>query len=113
MIGYLTQDYSLIHAFAPRAARRTRQENNVRNRVFKMAPKISDYFAEEEIVAVKGSLDRPISGLVMDSRRVVPGTLFFALPGLRAECLAGAVPSDGKRQHHAVGQPGVATRIEK
>ncbi len=85
MIGYLTQDYSLIHAFAPRAARRTRQENLVRNRVFKMAPKISDYFAEEEIVAVKGSLDRPISGLVMDSRRVVPGTLFFALPGLRAD----------------------------
>ena len=36
-----------------------------------------------EILASKGTLDRPISGLVMDSRRVVPGTLFFALPGLR------------------------------
>src|SRR6185503_17575587 len=55
------------------------------HRIFKMAPKLSDYFRDEEIVAVKGSLDRPISGLVLDSRRVVPGTLFFALPGLRAD----------------------------
>src|SRR5690606_38045869 len=38
-----------------------------------------------EIQAVKGTLDRPISGLVMDSRRVVPGTLFFALPGRRTD----------------------------
>ncbi|MEO7599394.1 MAG: UDP-N-acetylmuramoyl-L-alanyl-D-glutamate--2,6-diaminopimelate ligase [Opitutus sp.] len=50
-----------------------------------MAPKLSDYFGDGEILAVKGSLDRPISGLVLDSRRVVPGTLFFALPGLRAD----------------------------
>ncbi len=81
-----TQNYALIHAFTPRAAGvRTRRDNPVRNRVFKMAPKISDYFNEDEILAVKGSLDRPISGLVMDSRRVVPGNLFFALPGLRAD----------------------------
>ena len=85
MIGYLTQDYSLIHAFAPRPIRRTRRETQLRNRVFKMAPKLSDYFESGEILAVKGSLDRPISGLVMDSRRVVPGTLFFALPGRRAD----------------------------
>ncbi|MBP6506030.1 MAG: UDP-N-acetylmuramoyl-L-alanyl-D-glutamate--2,6-diaminopimelate ligase [Opitutaceae bacterium] len=85
MIGYLTQNYPLIHAFAPRTVRRTRQETLVLNRVFKMAPKISDYFPEGEIIAVKGSLDRPISGLVLDSRRVVPGALFFALPGLRAD----------------------------
>jgi len=85
VIGYLTQNYPLIHAFAPRPAARSRQENLVRNRVFKMAPKLSDYFGAGEILAVKGSLDRPISGLVLDSRRVVPGTLFFALPGLRAD----------------------------
>jgi UDP-N-acetylmuramoyl-L-alanyl-D-glutamate--2,6-diaminopimelate ligase len=50
-----------------------------------MAPILSDYLSAEEIVSSKGSLDRPISGLVMDSRRVVPGNLFFALPGLRAD----------------------------
>ena len=79
MIGYLAQNYSLIHAFAP--ARRTRRETQAATRIFKMAPKLSDYFQEAEILAAKGSLDRPISGLVIDSRRVVPGTLFFALPG--------------------------------
>src|SRR4051812_15735616 len=50
-----------------------------------MAPKLSDYFHDGEILAVKGLLDRPISGIVIDSRRVVPGTLFFALPGQRAD----------------------------
>lgn len=86
MIGYLTQNYPLIHTFAPRSpVRRTRQESLTRNRVIKMAPKLSDFIQPEEIIAAKGSLDRPISGLVMDSRRVVPGNLFFALPGLRAD----------------------------
>ncbi|MFZ9682426.1 MAG: UDP-N-acetylmuramoyl-L-alanyl-D-glutamate--2,6-diaminopimelate ligase [Cephaloticoccus sp.] len=85
MIGYLTQDYPLIHAFSPRPVRRTRRETQLRNRVFKMAPKLSDFFQSDEFLALKGSLDRPISGLVMDSRRVVPGTLFFALPGRRTD----------------------------
>ena len=85
MIGYLTQNYSLIHAFQPRPARRTRRETLALNRVFKMATKLSDCFRDGETVAVKGELDRPISGLAIDSRRVVPGNLFFALPGLRAD----------------------------
>jgi UDP-N-acetylmuramoyl-L-alanyl-D-glutamate--2,6-diaminopimelate ligase len=83
VIGYLAQNYSLIHAFQP--TRRTRHEALAATRIFKMAPKLSDYFRDSEILAVKGTLDRPISGLVLDSRRVVPGTLFFALSGLRAD----------------------------
>lgn len=85
MIGYLTHDYPLIHAFTPREAGATSRENQHRKRAFKMAPKLSNYFQDDEIVAIKGTLDRPISGLVMDSRRVVPGALFFALPGLRVD----------------------------
>jgi UDP-N-acetylmuramoyl-L-alanyl-D-glutamate--2,6-diaminopimelate ligase len=85
VIGYLTQDYSLINAFQSQSFGRTRKRDNVTNRVFKMAPKLSDYFREGEIIASKGSLDRPISGLVMDSRRAVPGNLFFAMPGLRTD----------------------------
>jgi UDP-N-acetylmuramoyl-L-alanyl-D-glutamate--2,6-diaminopimelate ligase len=50
-----------------------------------MTSKLFDYFGEGEILAVKGGLDRPISGLAMDSRRVVPGNLFFALPGRRTD----------------------------
>ncbi|MCX6951439.1 MAG: UDP-N-acetylmuramoyl-L-alanyl-D-glutamate--2,6-diaminopimelate ligase, partial [Verrucomicrobia bacterium] len=85
MIGYLTQNYSLVHAFQSRPARRTRRETLAVNRVFKTAPKLADYFRDAEIVAVKGELDRPISGLAIDSRRVAPGNLFFALPGQRAD----------------------------
>ncbi len=85
MIGYLTHNPLLIQAFQSRPGGRTRKETLARNRVIKMAPKLSDYFKDDEIVASKGPLDRPISGIVMDSRRVVPGTLFFALPGLRTD----------------------------
>jgi len=85
VIGYLTPNHPLIQAFRPLPLGRSRKEAAARNRVIKMAPKLSDFFADGEIIASKGPLDRPISGLVMDSRRVVPGTLFFALPGLRAD----------------------------
>ena len=85
MIGYLTFNPALLHAFQPRSVRRTRRETVTLNRVFKMAPKLSDYFHDAEFVAVKGELDRPISGLAIDSRRVAPGNVFFALPGLRAD----------------------------
>ncbi len=85
MIGYLVQDHALVHAFRSRPLRRSTRDYLEFNRAFKMAPILSDYFSEGEILALKGSLERPISGLVMDSRRVVPGNLFFALPGLRAD----------------------------
>jgi len=53
--------------------------------MFPTAPMLSDLFEEGEILATKGSLDVPISGLALDSRRVVPGNVFFALPGRRAD----------------------------
>ena len=56
-----------------------------RARILSMAPKLSDLFLPEEVTASRGPLDRAISGIVIDSRRVVPGALFFALPGLRAD----------------------------
>lgn len=93
MIGYLTQNYPLIHAFAADAPsaqdggkiapRSHRGSHNPFPSVFKMAPQLSDLFSEGEILALRGSLDRPISGIAMDSRRTAPGNVFFALPGLR------------------------------
>jgi len=93
MIGYLTQNYPLIHAFAADAPsardaakiapRSHRGSHNPFPSVFKMAPQLSDLFSESEILALRGSLERPISGIAMDSRRVAPGNVFFALPGLR------------------------------
>ena len=85
MIAYLPQNYTLIHAFRPRPHGLTQAGRPVRRRIFKMAPKLQDFFPADEVAAVKGGLDRPISGLTMDSRRVVPGSLFFALPGLRTD----------------------------
>lgn len=83
MIGYLTLDHALIQACTP--VRRTRREVLAHRRFIRMAPRLSDYFREGEILSSKGDLDTPISGLVLDSRRVVPGSVFFALPGSRAD----------------------------
>lgn len=74
-----------LPSFPQRAARRMGRSIRPLNRVFKMEPKLSDYLHDGEIIAVKGTLDQPITGLVIDSRRVVPGSLFFALPGRRAD----------------------------
>ena len=85
MIGYLAPNYSLIAAFRAQPKARTRRADRVSQRIFKSAPKISDYFNDGDYLSCKGDLDRPISGLAMDSRRVLPGNLFFALPGRRAD----------------------------
>jgi len=85
VIGYLTSDSTLIQAFRALSQTRARKVDTISQRIFKMAPKLSDYVKEGEMTAVRGELDRPISGIAMDSRRVVPGNLFFALPGLRAD----------------------------
>ncbi len=85
MIGYLTPNHLLVAAFRSLPKTRTRPADRVSQRIFKMAPKISDYFRDGDFQASKGDLDRPISGLAMDSRRVMPGNLFFALPGRRAD----------------------------
>ncbi len=87
MIGYLVPNYPLVAAFRslPPSRSRTSGSRALTKRIFKMAPKLTDYFNDDEIVASKGDLDRPISGLAMDSRRVMAGNLFFALPGRRAD----------------------------
>ena len=87
MIGYITSDSTLIHAFRALPSSGTRKLDTLTKRIFKMAPKLSDFILDGEAVTVRGELDRPISGIAMDSRRVVPGNLFFALPGLRADGL--------------------------
>ncbi len=85
MIGYLPSGTPLINTFKPQLTRGKKRAPSQKRHAFKMASKLSDYFQDDEIVSLRGSLDRQITGLVMDSRRVVPGVLFFALPGLRAD----------------------------
>ncbi len=85
MIGYLTFNDSLIRAFQSRPVSRVRRQPLADHRVFLQAPKLADYFADSDVIAVKGELDRRISGIAIDSRRVAPGNVFFALPGQRAD----------------------------
>ncbi len=85
MIGYLTTNHPLVAAFRSQPLHRNRAPTRLTRRIFKMAPKLSDYFQDGDILASKGDLARPISGLAMDSRRVMAGNLFFALPGRRAD----------------------------
>jgi UDP-N-acetylmuramoyl-L-alanyl-D-glutamate--2,6-diaminopimelate ligase len=105
VIGYLASNHPLIHAFQSRPLGRTRKEAKLVSNIFRMAPKLQELFEDGELLAVKGALDRPISGLVMDSRRVVPGNLFFALPGYRAD---GASFID-----EAIGRGAIAVVTEK
>ncbi len=44
---------------------------------------IKDLLEGVETTAVKGSRDREVRAIITDSRRVIPGSLFFARPGLR------------------------------
>jgi UDP-N-acetylmuramoyl-L-alanyl-D-glutamate--2,6-diaminopimelate ligase len=85
VIGYLRPNHSLVAAFRSLPPTRTRAASRRSKAIFKMAPKLSDYFLDDEITASKGDRDRPISGLAMDSRRVMAGNLFFALPGRRTD----------------------------
>lgn len=85
MIGYLAQNHPLVAAFRFLPKTRTRPGARLAQSIFKTAPKLGDYFRDGDFLAHKGDLDRPISGLAMDSRRVQPGNLFFALPGRRAD----------------------------
>lgn len=47
--------------------------------------RLADLLRSDELRTVRGSLTRPVSGLAIDSRRVVPGDVFFALPGHQAD----------------------------
>jgi UDP-N-acetylmuramoyl-L-alanyl-D-glutamate--2,6-diaminopimelate ligase len=86
MIGYLSHNHELVQAFRVHRFRGAAGGGaGPSARIFKTAVKLSELFSAGETVAVRGPLDRPISGIVMDSRRVAPGNLFFALPGLRSD----------------------------
>jgi UDP-N-acetylmuramoyl-L-alanyl-D-glutamate--2,6-diaminopimelate ligase len=85
MIGYLTPNYPLVAVFRSLPKTRRRPVDRVSQQIFNKAPRLSDHFNDDEIVASKGDLDRPISGLAIDSRRVMHGNVFFALRGLRTD----------------------------
>ncbi|MBL4576558.1 MAG: UDP-N-acetylmuramoyl-L-alanyl-D-glutamate--2,6-diaminopimelate ligase [Opitutaceae bacterium] len=50
-----------------------------------MAKTLANIFSETELISCKGDLNKKINNLVIDSRRVTPGSVYFALPGLRSD----------------------------
>ncbi len=46
---------------------------------------LRELLAEVDTLAVRGPAEREIGGLALDSRRVMPGDAFFALPGVHAD----------------------------
>ena len=77
MIGYLARNLPLLEALGP-APRRSRR-SPVRPAA-PAVPRLADLL-EGSVLAAKGPLGRPVGGLATDFRRVVPGTVFFSLPG--------------------------------
>lgn len=47
--------------------------------------RLREIITDLKTVAIQGSIDRPISGLIFDSREVTRGCLFFALTGYQAD----------------------------
>ncbi len=50
-----------------------------------MSPTLNTLFPQKLRVGSKGDLSKLVSSLVTDSRRVTPGAVFFAIPGLRTQ----------------------------
>lgn len=95
MIGYLATNHPLVQAFVPVAARRPGRPAAAGLRGGRAAPKLADFLPEEECTAVRGPLERPISGLATDWRRVTPGAVFFDLPGADGRSGGDAAASRG------------------
>ena len=65
---------------------RTLNANRVNSdRRFPMNPSVQELIEDINLVTRKGDGDRAVTCLITDSRRGVPGALFFAIGGLRTD----------------------------
>ena len=84
MISYLVPP-SRVRRLQRDPADRARASSAWTGPVLGARVRLADLLRVDEMLAVRGSLARPVSGLAIDSRRVTPGDVFFALPGRRAD----------------------------
>lgn len=84
MIGYVAPNYPLVAAFRLAGSRRPVRARSGEG-LLAGAPRLAGLFDESELIDHRGDLERPVSGLVCDSRQVLPGHVFFALPGRRTD----------------------------
>lgn len=83
MISYLVPPSRTRRASGD--SRRSRTASGWTGPVLGSRVRLADLLRVDEMQAVRGSLSRAVTGLAIDSRRVAPGEVFFALPGRRAD----------------------------
>lgn len=85
MIGFADLE---SHTFGTYYRTRRRWGTGMPGRLSSTKPMLStlqSLFSEDLRVSHTGELKHPVSALVTDSRRVIPGAVFFAIPGLRTK----------------------------
>ena len=83
MIGFANLENSLgVSPFLLAARLAARAESERRGRA-RMDHTLKHLLGGTTVLAWRGDADRPVTSLVTDSRRVVPGALFFAIEGAR------------------------------
>lgn len=83
MIGFADLEAHTFSTFYRTHRRWGTAEHGSRSQLKRMQSTLQKLFPESLRVKHVGNLNRPVSALVTDSRRVIPGAVFFAIPGLR------------------------------
>ena len=92
MIEYINTDSSVSSSRNYGILERSRRIIRRHKKRQPMAKTLADIFSGTEILNHKGDLNKEINNLVIDSRRVTSGSVYFALPGLRSATPDGRQP---------------------
>jgi UDP-N-acetylmuramoyl-L-alanyl-D-glutamate--2,6-diaminopimelate ligase len=83
MIGFADLETHTFNTYYRNGKRRGTAFPGRRSSNKRMFPTLQSLFTEDLRVKHAGNLKQNVSVLVTDSRRVIPGAVFFAIPGLR------------------------------
>lgn len=84
-LGYANVAGFLSYGFEPRRSFSCPREGGGTLPVVKKKPKISTILGDLPVIKRHGLADGTVTDLCLDSRRVTPGAIFFALPGIRTD----------------------------
>ena len=81
--GFLNLDIQTYSTSDPTGYKWGTATRRPRSCHFGMSPNLETLFPDSLKLKHAGNLQIPVNALVTDSRRVIPGSVFFAIPGLR------------------------------